>query len=146
MMVSLAINKPVNHALQTLRDDLEAAEFVNEMKDMDIAELKSTLARTEEWADAMHDRAWKAEAAAEECERELKVVKAELWRLSQKYSHIRMSAYPTGTPPSPLGSEADLLDDGWPPLRFKDPSEPDISAWSESFGLFVKRVDSDSSC
>lgn len=44
----------------TLRDELEAAEFVNEMKDMDFAELKSTLARTEEWAYAMRDRAWKA--------------------------------------------------------------------------------------
>lgn len=87
--------------------------------------------------------------------------------MSQKYSHIRMSAYPTGTPPSPLGSEADLLDDGWPPLRFKDPSEPDIPWLSpvsplqfplslaglklgnhayETFGTFVKRVDSVSSC
>ena len=80
MMVSQKPTNRRNAAVERLRDDLQAAQFVGEMKDMSISELQGTLNWTQEWGDAMYDRAWKAEAGLADCERELQIVKAELSR------------------------------------------------------------------
>lgn len=71
---------PLNPVIENLRDELEASEFVREMKDMDIRDLEAQVKWNEHWGDAMYDRAWKAEAAIEDFERKMQVVKAELMR------------------------------------------------------------------
>jgi hypothetical protein len=68
---------------ERLADELENSEFVCEMKNLELAEAIATKDWTAEWGDAMYDRAWKAEAGLEDCERELQVCKAELHRQRQ---------------------------------------------------------------
>lgn len=78
-----SMNKPITHLnapVEKLREDLQAAEFVIAMKDMDLGELQGALDWSQEWGDAMYDRAWKAEAGMADCEREMQLLKAELYR------------------------------------------------------------------
>ena len=65
---------------ERMADELEGVEFVCEMKDLDLSNAVATATWTAEWGDAMYDRAWKAEAGLEECERELQVCKALLYQ------------------------------------------------------------------
>ena len=71
-------------------DELENSEFVCEMKNLELAEAIATKDWTAEWGDAMYDRAWKAEAGLEDCERELQVCKAELY--SQRQWNLKLQA------------------------------------------------------
>jgi len=75
---------------ERLADELENSEFVCEMKNLELAEASEILDWTAEWGDAMYDRAWKAEAGLEECERELQVCKAELH--SQRQRNLKLQA------------------------------------------------------
>ena len=61
-------------------DQLEAAEFVSEMKDLELSDAVAIASWNAEWGNAMYHRARKAEAGLEDCERELQVCKALLYQ------------------------------------------------------------------
>jgi tRNA nucleotidyltransferase/poly(A) polymerase len=61
-------------------DQLEAAEFVSDMKDLELSHAAAIASWNAEWGNAMYHRARKAEAGLEDCERELQVCKALLYQ------------------------------------------------------------------
>lgn len=90
---------------EKVMSDLEKSEFICEQKDIELAAVQAELDKTEaalkwsqEWGEEIYERAWKAEAALEDCERELCVVKAELYQSQKKFSDVvraRRSVFPS---------------------------------------------------
>ena len=74
-MVRAKSNAPLNPAVEKLRAELTAAEFIKEMKDEEMHDMHAELILTREWGDAMYDRALHAETCLEDCERQLRILK-----------------------------------------------------------------------